>query len=362
MNIGIAGAGIMGRVLAWQLTRAGHCVTLFDRDRADGGSAAAFTAAGMLTPLSEADSAETEIVTLGLRSLQLWPTLIDSLGQDVGFHQTGSLILAHAADASDLRHFRGQLAATCPDDKTVVDLNQRDLHEYEPSLANHFRQACYIPNEAWLAPEKALTALRNKLQSSSAVTWLECCDVQGISPREIVADNITRAFDIAVDCRGLGAKPALPSLRGVRGELLWLRAPEVEFTHAVRLIHPRYRLYIVPREDNIFVVGATQIESDYSGPITVRSTLELLSAAYSVHPGFAEAEVIETRVNCRPALPDNLPIVDYQPGLLTINGLFRHGFLLAPALAEHAMSLIDDRHSGPSTPASHKSHLPAEAS
>ena len=106
-------------------------------------------------------------------------------------------------------------------------------------------------------------------------------------------------------------------------------------------MHPRYRLYLVPKGwDDLYVVGATQIESNDQGPITVRSSLELLSAAYSLHAGFAEARVVDSRTNCRPALNDNLPQIQQKGNTLRINGLFRHGFLLAPIVAEQALDLM----------------------
>ena len=70
--------------------------------------------------------------------------------------------------------------------------------------------------------------------------------------------------------------------------------------------------------------------------ITARSLLELLSAAYALHPAFAEAEVLEIGVDARPAFPDNVPRVRRVGDTIHANGLFRHGFLLGPALAEQA--------------------------
>jgi len=105
-------------------------------------------------------------------------------------------------------------------------------------------------------------------------------------------------------------------------------------------MHPRYRLYIVPRRDDLYLIGATQIESEDSSEITVRSTLELLSAAYSVHPGFAEARIVKSDVNLRPALADNQPKIIHQPGLLQVNGLFRHGYLMSPAIAKEVAAII----------------------
>jgi len=138
-----------------------------------------------------------------------------------------------------------------------------------------------------------------------------------------------------IDCRGLGAKQQWNELRGVRGELIWLQAPEVNIKRLVRLMHPRYRLYLVPKGyDDLYIVGATQIESNDAGAMTVRSSLELLSAVYSMHSGFAEARIVDMRTNCRPALNDNLPKIECSEGLIRVNGLFRHGYLLAPTLAQ----------------------------
>ena len=102
-------------------------------------------------------------------------------------------------------------------------------------------------------------------------------------------------------------------------------------------MHPRYRIYIVPRPNHRYVVGATEIESEDQSNMSVRSSLELLSAVYSVHPGFGEARIANTLTNCRPALGDNLPRIETETGLTRINGLYRHGYLLAPATVETAL-------------------------
>jgi glycine oxidase len=94
------------------------------------------------------------------------------------------------------------------------------------------------------------------------------------------------------------------------------------------------------------VIGATEIESDDMSPASVRSTLELLSAAYAVHSGFAEARILEIATQCRPTLPDNLPAVRQpRPGVMQINGLYRHGFMIAPAILDVAMELLAAGHS-----------------
>ncbi|MBX2859477.1 MAG: glycine oxidase ThiO [Cellvibrionaceae bacterium] len=343
MRIAVVGAGISGRLLAWQLCRQGVDVSLFDKGRIAEGEAdnfaAAYTAAGMLTPISEADLAEELIVKIGQRSLLKWPAIVEALQRDIDFVQNGSLILAHRADRADMANFCAHLSRYSHLNSATQQLSKPELQQREPDLSSSFNNAVFIPGESCVSTPKLLAALADDLRAKRANLY-EGKVIDKLAPYTLVANGSEYRFDRVVDCRGLGAKPDLKTLRAVRGETVYVRAPEVNLRHIIRLMHPRYRIYIVPRADNVYVVGATQIESASTAPITVRSALELLSALYSVHPGFAEASIIQTRVNCRPALPDNLPLIQHTEGLIRINGLFRHGILLAPAIIDTVLSLL----------------------
>jgi glycine oxidase len=87
------------------------------------------------------------------------------------------------------------------------------------------------------------------------------------------------------------------------------------------------------------MLGATSIEGEDTG-VSVRSALELLGAAYAVHPAFAEARILEFGSGLRPAFPDNLPRIAIDKNTIAVNGLYRHGFLLAPALAELTLAYV----------------------
>ncbi|MFT6790962.1 MAG: glycine oxidase [Cellvibrionaceae bacterium] len=334
-SIGIAGAGIMGRVLAWQLMRAGYTVSLFDKDNIEYGEAAAYTAAGMLAPYCEIESAECLVRELGMRSLGIWEQIAQSLSGDLDFFQLGSLVVAHHNDRADLHNFNRQVQQKLrPTEHQFKQLDQQQLASLEPELSERFSEASYLPEESWLCPKRTMKALADDLLSKG-INWYPNRLIHEVEPHGIATNEGRHRFDWAIDCRGLGAKPQWGELRGVRGELIVLQAPEVKIKRLVRLMHPRYRLYLVPRGyDSLYIIGATQIESNDNGPITVRSSLELLSAAYSLHSGFAEARIVDIRTNCRPALKDNLPRIEYSDGLIRINGLFRHGYLLSPALGQ----------------------------
>jgi glycine oxidase len=81
------------------------------------------------------------------------------------------------------------------------------------------------------------------------------------------------------------------------------------------------------------MVGATVIEREDAGPVTVRSALDLLGTAYAVHPSFGEAEIVELNAGVRPSLPDNVPKIVVRGRHTYVTGAYRHGYLLAPVLA-----------------------------
>ena len=332
----VLGAGLMGRLLAGELARAGHAVDVYDAGTADAPGSAAHVAAAMLAPLAESAVTELGVVRMGSHALVRWPELIATLGQPVFFQQQGTLVLWHRQDAAEAKRFQQLLAATVRDMPQLPGMEVLDgpgVARIEPAIGQRFAQGLYLRGEGQLDNRELLTALLNRLHALDVrVHWN--------SPRA-PADFDERRGGWLFDCRGLGARTDWIGLRGVRGEVIRLHAPEVTLTRPTRLLHPRYPLYIAPKPGGVFVIGATEIESDDLSAASVRSTLELLSAAYTVHPGFAEGRVIELCSQCRPTLHDNLPALRWLGARrLQINGLYRHGFLIAPAMLDVVMECV----------------------
>jgi len=310
----IRGAGVVGLCVASELRARGALVTLLDPAPGPGPQACSWWAGGMLAPFCEGYTAEEPVVRLGQEAATWWQTH----GAEV--HRNGSLVVTLARDRAELSQFARRTSGH----ETVSGANLGGL---EPLLADHFDRALYFKDEAHINPRQSLTTLRARL-IKDGVTF----EQTNAAP---TAPNV-------IDCRGLAARDALKDLRGVKGEMVILRAPDLTLSRPVRLLHPRFPLYIVPRGDGVFMLGATQIESGERGRASVRSVMELLSAAYVLHPAFGEAELLEIGTDARPAFADNLPRIRRRGGTIYVNGLFRHGFLLSPALARMAADLVLD--------------------
>ncbi len=340
-SIGIVGAGLLGRTTALELSRRNYRVTLFDRDSRAGVSSCSYTGAGMLAPFCELDVSDPLIFALGENSVAQWKSIVDSLPLPVFVQNEGTLVIAHGADSALLKQFHGNLSRKeAKVAQQVVWLNARQVAAVEPALDARFDGAYFARAEGQIDNRQLLDALAAGLHESNC-EWLTDLDVLSVSQNEVHTLAEKFNFDFVIDCRGLGAKKQFANLRGVRGEIIALHSTEVVLRRPVRVLHPRYSIYVVPRQNQNFLIGATSLECEDYSNISVLSTLELLSAAFSLEPAFANANVVETRVNCRPALSNNLPSIRVRPGLIEANGLHRHGFLVTPSIVLLIVGLIE---------------------
>jgi glycine oxidase len=313
MSVRVVGAGVVGLAVATVLAERGAHVTLAERSRELGGNAS-WLAGGMLAPFCEGESAPPSVVDLGQQAIDWWDARVP------GVTRQGTLVVAPPRDASEIERFATRT-------RGHMRVDEARIAELEPDLGGRFRRGLFFANEGHLDPRVALSALTERLRAEGGEIRF---GMDGEAPGNA---------DVVMDCRGWAARQALPELRGVRGEMMRIRSREVTLTRAVRFLHPRIPLYIVPRANHEFMIGATMIESAEKGAVSVRSAIELLSAAYALHPAFGEAEILEMSADVRPAFPDNEPRVERRGDRIFVNGFYRHGFLLAPAFAARAAAL-----------------------
>ena len=231
-----------------------------------------------------------------------------------------------------------QKLESSPTHAIFQELTQTEITLLEPEITK-FNTGYYFSDEGQIDNQALLSALYSHLIKKN-IRWQEKTFVQEIKKNKIYLNNSIEEFDMVFDCRGLGAKSQFNDLRGIRGELIWLHAPQVNIQRPIRFLHPRYSIYVVPRPQHIYILGASEIESEDNSNVSVQSTLELLSAAYYLHPGFAEARIIKMLSQCRPTLADHLPKIKFTEGMIAINGLYRHGFLIAPTLVEEILRYL----------------------
>ncbi|MFA5955442.1 FAD-dependent oxidoreductase [Hyphomicrobium sp.] len=317
-SISVVGAGIFGLWQAYMLVRAGHRVRLIEESSTPFAQASSRWAGAMIAPECEAEGAPIIVRDLGREALRIWregyPGTVDN----------GTLVVAHGRDAGDLARF-----ASMTEGHVAVDASR--IRELEPALAGRFERGLYFAGESHLDARKALGWLLDEFRTLGGEVLL------GTKWDE-------RTDGVIIDCRGIGAQADLASLRGVRGERVLIQTRDISFSRPVRLLHPRQPIYVVPQGGGRFVVGASVVEREDDGPMTLKSALDLLGSAYALHPSFGEASVLEMGAGVRPAFPDNVPRIVVESGgrVIRVNGAYRHGFLLAPVMAREVQRYLSD--------------------
>lgn len=309
-TITVVGAGITGLWQALALVRRGHRVRLVERSAQPFADAASAYAGAMLGPFCEKEVYAPVVRDLGLKSIELWRAAFPGTAVE------GTLVVASARDKAEIDHFA-----------RLTEGHERvggeAIGKLEPDLDGRFGAGLFYAQEGHVAPRAAMEFLLEEIKRAGVEVLF------GTAWQDRPAKDET-----VIDCRGLGARAKLPDLRGVRGERLIVCSREINLRRPVRFLHPRHPIYVVPWGNGLFMVGATVIESDDTGPITVRSALELLGMAYALHPAFGEAQIVDAGAGVRPAFADNVPKIIVRGPTIHVNGLYRHGFLMAPALAE----------------------------
>lgn len=301
----ILGSGVSALCVAKTLHAHGERIELIESPTHP---AASYYAGGMLAPYCEAEAAPHLAVEQAVAALAWW----QKHSQHVV--QKGTLVIAPPRDRLELQRFA----------KRTQQHQWVKAGELEADLT-HVAEGLFFPSEAHLNPRQVLDELKTTLKNDG------------------VPVHSKKPTGKIIDCRGIFAQDQLPTLRAVRGEMLILQQPEIKIQRPIRLLHPRFPCYLVPRGNGVFMLGATMIESANTATISVRSTMELLSAVYSIHPAFAEATIVETGVGLRPAYSNNIPKLHYEHERFYINGMHRHGFLYGPILAQHMMDIIQGK-------------------
>ena len=312
LNLLIKGFGVSSLVTAWELHKYGHKITISSPICSPIGSASWY-AGGMLAPFCEREAADIFVQQKGIDAIKWWKENFPS------FVKTkGTIVIATERDNPELHRFANVT-------EHYSWLKKSEIAELEPHIADRFDTALFYKEEAHLDPRKVLNFIKTEL-NNKGVTY-----VTSANPKD---------FDYIIDCTGKHRIGIDKDLRPIRGEMLIIKSDEIKINRSIRFLHPRIPIYLVPRDQNQFMIGATMIESGSNEPISSRSMMEFLNSAYSIHPAFAAAHIIEASVGIRPAYPNNLPKIVQCGKTIFINGLYRHGYLLTPYLAQEITSLI----------------------
>jgi glycine oxidase len=339
----VIGGGIIGLAIAREL--AGRkSVLLLDRGATGQGTSRA--AAGMLTPMSEADD-QGPFFQLSRASLAMFDRFIEDLrketGIDVAYSTEGVLCLASSQEAASTlrRRYEWQHRAGF----NVALISADETQKMEPLVTAPVINALFLPEERGVAPRRLVNAVRESCLQRG-VEIRTGVHVDAISPNTIHFAHTAMEASAIIIASGVwsgefrGVKPGIP-VSPRKGQILSLAMPPGAFRRMIRWNHS----YLVPRSTGELVVGATNEDVGFDLSITPAGLGRLLMDAQSISSHVGAYPILETWTGLRPATPDEMPILGHSdvPGVYYATGHYRNGVLLAPITAAIVADLVEGR-------------------
>jgi len=338
-DVAIAGAGLIGASIAFELARAGLRVGVFDRQ--EPGQESSWAGAGILSPAPESASM-IPLVPLAKATMAIYPEFVRAAeelsGQSAGFRPKGTLQAIFSRDAREelstviaLHHGLGLKAEP---------LSAADARALEPSISEDLEAGVLRPEEASV-DNRALTqavlaaARRSGVEffagSGAEAVWREggrCAGLQLKNERIEAKWTVIAAGCFSANIEGVAA---YAPVRPAKGQMVSLRANDLKIERVLW----SENIYLVPRNDGRILAGATVEYTGFERALTAGGLEKVLAGAIELAPGLANARIEETWAGLRPDSPDHLPILGPTDvdGLLIATGHFRGGILLAPITA-----------------------------
>ena len=329
---------MIGCSIAYQLAKRGIESTVLEQSRF--GSGASGATAGIIGPLWYVDRAVGPYFELGMRSLEMFPTLAAELqeaGVDPEFRQNG--ILKPALNPEHLNALKHNLAWQGEMGMGVRWLERDEVIEREPEIHPEVLGGVFSPREGSVRGKSYVDALVHagsklgaKFLEATAVTGLETegRSVTGLRTALGVlhAEHTVLAAGPWTGTPGAWVPETIP-VRPVKGQRVLLRRTGFLPRRSVESV--------VPQVDGNVLVGATREEGLFDQTITVAGVRQVTETALNVFPSLREAELVAAQAGVRPASPDGVPIMGPVPGwegLSIASGHDHAGVMLSPGTGE----------------------------
>jgi len=338
----VAGGGLIGASIAFELAEAGLNVALCDAR--EPGQEASWASAGMISPAPE-NPGMIPFMPMALASAALYPDFIRKVeeltGQDSGYQKSGALDVILD---DDLQKAQEELSTVVALQRGVglhaEAISAERAREMEPALNEETQAAIFRADEGSLDAraftQAVLQAARQRDVEIFAGNGAKALKKEGNRCRGLVLESgevEAKWTIVAAGCysaRIAGAEPYAPVMPA-KGQMVALRCEGVEIKRILWLGHK----YLVPRKDGRIIAGSTIEQAGFDRHVTAGGIQAILSEAMKMVPALEQARIEETWAGLRPDSPDHLPIIgptDVE-GLLIATGHFRSGILLAPITA-----------------------------
>lgn len=341
----IVGGGVIGLLLARELSQAGSSVTVIERGEC--GKEASWAGGGIVSPLYpwRYPAAVTALASAAQKAYPvLAAQLLDETGIDPEWERTG-LMMLDADDAGDALAWSQHIG------NSMQVLSSESIYAREPCLASGFKEGLWMPNIANIRNPRLLKALLKSLESHPSVRLLQNTIVTGFLQKSEHENTLVQGIEclhngqreeilgrhIAVTA-GAWTGELLKTLgitlpvQPVKGQMLMYK-PASRLLSCIVLTKGRY---LIPRRDGHLLVGSTLEYTGFDKKTSDEAQHSLHQSATSLIPELKDATILGHWAGLRPGAAQGIPYIGSVPGYsnLSVNaGQFRNGLVLAPASA-----------------------------
>lgn len=342
----IIGGGVIGLLMARELASAGASVTVIERGKCC--SESSWAGGGIVSPLYPWRYCAA-VTALASQAQSAYPALAAALlaetGLDPELETTGLLML----DAQDAPQALAWAAAT---GKKMQVLNAEGIRSHEASLGKHFEHGLWMPDIANIRNPRLGQALLASLQKQQGVQILEHAELLRLEAVQNAGKRQVRTLKVSQGGRLLSlpagqvvvaagawsgrllasmgrALPVVP----VKGQMLLYEAP-ARLLSSIVLSQGRY---LIPRRDNLILVGSTLEHDGFDKSLTAEACESLRESAIAMVPALANIPVKQQWAGLRPGAPEGIPRIGLLSSWSNLHvnaGHFRNGLVLAPASAQ----------------------------
>ncbi|SNZ17503.1 glycine oxidase [Terribacillus aidingensis] len=342
-EIAVVGGGIIGSAIAYYLAKAGFQVDVLEAGEVGSGSTQA--AAGMLGAHSEYKEFGTSLYPFARSSQKLYEeaeAAIRSLtGIDIERRTGGLLKLVFKEEE------RARLLELCSLEG-VTWLDHASLTDKTPGLAESVLGAVHMEEDVHVTPAIACNGFRSaaqvlgaeihtytrveKIGKEAGHYQLQTSKGKWQAERVVIASGVWS--NSILEQTGLGS-----SIFPVKGECIAVTNTQAPLRCS--LFHDQH--YIVPRNNNELIIGATKVENDWTTEPTLGGIQTVMEKARQMLPGIDEMPFRRSWAGLRPQTFDGKPLIGEHPemkGLFIAAGHQRNGILLAPATGKMIADLL----------------------
>jgi len=346
--IAIIGSGIIGLFTAHKLLKQGKKVKIFEYKNNEGNSTDA--SVGMLAPLIEAKPYEKELFELMIKSKKIWDNFLrdKKFMLKTGLKKNSSLLIATNKDEEESIFFKKKFIEKLGFYPKIFSHEQ--TKKIEPNLNSNIKCSLFLEDNNQTNPELLKSYLKRKIikMGGEILAYDQINDISFTSNKLIFKKKKIDFEKIVIAC-GAWSNDFLKNKIGIEFPMRPVKGVSMIFEAKKKLFKNNIwfkKIYVAPRENNQFAIGATEDEKGFEKFVTLDEIFYLSTSIWEYLPQIENFRFLKSISGLRSLLNDGNPVIGSlkkNKKVICAFGHFRHGILLAPITAEIVSNYVFEK-------------------